>query len=166
MRSPLRRPPRATSTTKSPTSRRPKAPQRYSASTPPASSSPSAHFTAARTPYWILPENERIAPPAWSSAVDTVTPFLKRLAWSDTPRSVLTIFDLPDPEDAPYETGALLATSIRPASTDQLEGILAHALTHAWMQSPRAWLSEGVAHFMGTLWVEKQHGRDQALGDT
>ena len=32
------------------------------------------------------------------------------------------------------------------------------------MQSPRAWLSEGVAHFMGTLWVEKQHGRDQALG--
>jgi hypothetical protein len=32
------------------------------------------------------------------------------------------------------------------------------------MQSPRAWLSEGVAHFMGTLWVEKQRGRDQALG--
>jgi hypothetical protein len=32
------------------------------------------------------------------------------------------------------------------------------------MQSPRAWLSEGVAHFMGTLWTEKQSGRDQALG--
>jgi hypothetical protein len=32
------------------------------------------------------------------------------------------------------------------------------------MQSPRAWLSEGVAHFMGTLWVEKQRGREQALG--
>jgi aminopeptidase N len=32
------------------------------------------------------------------------------------------------------------------------------------MQSPRALLSEGVAHFMGTLWVEKQHGREQALG--
>ena len=32
------------------------------------------------------------------------------------------------------------------------------------MESPRAWLSEGVAHFMGTLWVEKQRGRDQALG--
>jgi hypothetical protein len=32
------------------------------------------------------------------------------------------------------------------------------------MQSPRAWLDEGVAHFMGTLWVEKQRGRDQALG--
>ncbi len=32
------------------------------------------------------------------------------------------------------------------------------------MQSPRAWLSEGVAHFMGTLWIEKTRGRDQALG--
>src|ERR1035437_10724342 len=32
------------------------------------------------------------------------------------------------------------------------------------MQSPRAWLSEGVAHFMGTLWIEKQAGREQALG--
>jgi hypothetical protein len=31
------------------------------------------------------------------------------------------------------------------------------------MQSPRAWLSEGVAHFMGTLWVEKQRGHEQAL---
>ena len=39
----------------------------------------------------------------------------------------------------------------------------AHALTHAWMQSPRAWLSEGVAHFMGTVWIEKQRGREKAL---
>jgi len=112
--------------------------------------------------YWILPENEA-ALQAWVKAVDTVTPFLK--SWlGQTPRSQLNLIDLPDPEDAPYETGALLTTSIRPASPEQLDGILAHALTHAWMQSPRAWLSEGVAHFMGTLWVEKQHGRDQALG--
>jgi hypothetical protein len=118
--------------------------------------------SGANTFYWILPENEASLQ-GWSSAVNTVTPFLK--GWlGQTPRSQLNLIDLPDPQDAPFETGALLATSIRPASPDQLEGILAHALTHAWMQSPRAWLSEGVAHFMGTLWVEKQHGRDQALG--
>jgi hypothetical protein len=118
--------------------------------------------SGANTFYWILPENEASLQ-AWASAVDTVTPFLK--GWlGKTPRSNLNLLDLPDPQDAPYETGALLATSIRPASPDQLEGILAHALTHAWVQSPRAWLSEGVAHFMGTLWVEKQRGRDQALG--
>jgi hypothetical protein len=115
----------------------------------------------ANTSFWILPENEASLP-AWSSAVDTVTPFLK--GWlGQSPRSQLNLIDLPEPEDAPFETGALLATSIRPASPDQLEGILAHALTHAWMQSPRAWLSEGVAHFMGTLWVEKQRGREKAL---
>ena len=111
--------------------------------------------------YWILPENEA-ALQAWVKAVDTVTPFLK--SWlGQSPRSQLNLIDLPEPEDAPFETGALLATSIRPASPDQLEGILAHALTHAWMQSDRAWLSEGVAHFMGSLWVEKQRGREQAL---
>jgi hypothetical protein len=58
----------------------------------------------------------------------------------------------------------MLATAIRPASPDQLNGVLAHALTHAWVDSPRAWLSEGVAHFMGTLWTEKTRGRDQAIG--
>jgi hypothetical protein len=58
----------------------------------------------------------------------------------------------------------MLATAIRPASPDQLNGVLAHALTHAWVDSPRAWLSEGVAHFMGTLWTDKTRGRDQALG--
>jgi hypothetical protein len=59
----------------------------------------------------------------------------------------------------------MLATAIRTASPEQLSGVLAHALTHAWMESPRAWLSEGVAHFMGTLWIEKVRGRDQALGN-
>jgi hypothetical protein len=116
---------------------------------------------ATNTTLWTLPADQT-AVAAWSSAASTVTPFLQ--GWlGHAPRSQLAILDLPDPEDAPFETGALLATSIRPASADELDGILAHALTHAWMQSPRAWLSEGVAHFMGTLWVEKQDGRARAL---
>ena len=126
-------------------------------------------FVAIRTPHpgtnltaWALPENQ-VAVQAWTTAATAVTPFLQ--GWlGQRPRSQLTLLDLPDPEDAPFETGALLATTIREAGPEALNGILAHALTHAWMQSPRAWLSEGVAHFMGTLWVEKQRGRDQALG--
>jgi hypothetical protein len=126
-------------------------------------------FVAVRTPHaatnttiWTLPENEGAAL-AWSAATAAVTPFLQ--GWlGQRPRAQLTLLDLPDAQDAPFETGALLATSIRPANPEQLDGILAHALTHAWMQSPRAWLSEGVAHFMGTLWIEKQRGREQALG--
>jgi hypothetical protein len=126
-------------------------------------------FVAIRTPHpgtnltaWTLPENQ-VAVQAWTAAAAAVTPFLQ--GWlGQRPRAQLTLLDLPDPEDAPFETGALLATTMREASAEQLNGILAHALTHAWMQSPRAWLSEGVAHFMGTLWTEKQRGRGQALG--
>jgi hypothetical protein len=116
---------------------------------------------ATNTTLWILPVNEP-AVEGWASASATVTPFLQ--GWlGQAPRSQLTILDLPDPEDAPFETGALLVTAVSQAAPDQLTGVLAHALTHAWMQSPRAWLSEGVAHFMGTLWLEKQSGRQKAL---
>ena len=110
---------------------------------------------------WALPDNE-VAVQSWTAAATAVTPFLQ--GWlGQKPRSQLTLLDLPDPQDAPYETAALLATSLHEGPPQQLEGILAHALTHAWMQSPRAWLSEGVAHFMETLWIEKQQGREKAL---
>ena len=118
--------------------------------------------TAPNTMLWVLPDDQA-AVQSWSDAAATVTPFLQ--GWlGQRPRSQLTLLDLPDPQDAPWETGSMLATAIRPASPDQLNGVLAHALTHAWVDSPRAWLSEGVAHFMGTLWTEKTRGRDQAIG--
>jgi len=125
-------------------------------------------FVAMRTPHaainttvWTLPEDD-VAAADWAGATTAVTPFLQ--GWlGQRPRAQLTLLDLPDAQDAPFETGALLVTAVRQASPEQLNGIMAHALTHAWMQSPRAWLSEGVAHFMGTLWVEKQRGRTTAL---
>ncbi|MGD0901554.1 MAG: hypothetical protein ABR924_01305 [Terracidiphilus sp.] len=133
---------------------------------------PGANLTA-----WTLPEDDPAAQ-FWTAAEAQVTPFLQ--GWlGQRPRSQLTLLDLPGPQDAPFETGALLAAPIRsanpPANPDQLDGILVHALTHAWLASPPAshqqptlpppaWLDEGVAGFMGTLWVEKQRGRDQALG--
>lgn len=125
-------------------------------------------FIAVRTPHpatnatlWSLPANEP-AVPAWTAATATVSPFLA--GWlGERPHSQLTILDLPDPEDAPFETGTLLAAGIRPASSDQLNAVMAHALTHAWLQSPRAWLNEGVARFMSTLWIEKTDSRDKAL---
>jgi hypothetical protein len=116
---------------------------------------------AANTTLWTL-SADQAAVPDWTKAAGIVTPFLQ--TWlGQTPRSQLTILDLPDPDDATFETGSLLVTPIQQAAPDQLTGIFAHALAHAWMSSPRAWLSEGVAHFMGTLWLEKQSGRQKAL---
>ncbi|MGA9425692.1 MAG: hypothetical protein WBV33_11500, partial [Terracidiphilus sp.] len=125
-------------------------------------------FVAIRKPHqgtnltaWTLPDNDANAQ-LWADAAGVVTPFLQ--SWlGQRPRAQLTLLDLPDRSDAPFETGALLAASLQVAPPTQLEGAMAHALTHAWMDSPRAWLSEGVAHFMGTLWVEHEQGREQAL---
>ncbi len=110
---------------------------------------------------WTLPTDDS-AVLSWTAAANEVLPFLKN--WlGDRPRTDLTLLDLPDPDDAPYEDGPFLVTGIVAGPAAQLDGILAHSLTHAFIQSPRAWLSEGVAHFMGTLWIERQRGREQAL---
>ncbi len=125
-------------------------------------------FVATRTAHpgmnltaWTSADNQ-VNVHSWLEAAAAVTPFLQ--GWlGQRPRAQLTLLDLPDPDDAPYETGAMLAASLHEGPPEQLDGVLAHALTHAWMQSPRAWLGEGVAHFMGTLWIEKQQGREKAL---
>jgi hypothetical protein len=125
-----------------------------------------APCSGTNTTIWTLPEDKEAAQD-WITAAAAVTPFLQ--GWlGQRPRSQLTLLDLPDPQDAPFETGALLVTAIRQTDPEQLDGIMAHALTHAFIyglpQSPPAWLDEGMAHFMGTLWVERQRGRSQALG--
>ncbi len=107
------------------------------------------------------------APPvdAWLSAAAAVMPFLE--GWlGKRPQARLSLLDLPDPKDAPFETGSLLVIPIRPADPAQLQDVLVHALTHAFLRpaatpSP-AWLDEGTATFLSTLWIEKQLGRTQA----
>ena len=129
-------------------------------------------FVAARTAHaapnltaLTTPEND-ISVQTWLTEDNTVTHFLQD--WlGRQPRSPLTLLDLPDPGDAPFETGALLATSLHTGSSNELDGVLVHALTHSYFASAQAplpaWLNEGVAAFMESLWVEKQHGRDRAL---
>jgi hypothetical protein len=136
-------------------------------------------FVAIRTQHagpnltaWTLPDNN-VAVEFWNTAAEAVTPLVQ--GWlGQKPRSPLTLLDLPDPEDAPFETGALLAAPLsEPGSTAKpggLEDALVHALTLAWItpagaqQPPPEWLDEGLATFMTTLWVEKRQGRDAALG--
>ena len=75
----------------------------------------------------------------------------------------LTVFDLPDKHDAAFEQGAVIVTGLQALDPQELASALSHSMAHAYFQSPREWLSEGVANFIGTLWIEQTKGRDTAL---
>jgi hypothetical protein len=129
-------------------------------------------FVAIRTPHpgqnltaWTLAE-DNVAVESWKTAAVDVTPFVQ--SWLGMkPRSQLVLLDLPDAQDAPFETGAFLAAPVRDGKAPgQLSAVVLHALTHAWLTAPNprpAWLDEGVASFLSSLWIERRHGRDQAL---
>jgi hypothetical protein len=79
------------------------------------------------------------------------------------PKEPLTIFDLPEKHDASFEQGAVTLTGLQALDPQVLANALSHGMTHAYFQSPREWLNEGVANFIGTLWVERVKGRESAL---
>lgn len=74
-----------------------------------------------------------------------------------------TLLELPEPDDAPAETGTLLLTPLSTDEPDHLTPVVVHALAHAAFFSPRAWLNEGVANFLSTLWIESQQGQTAAM---
>lgn len=74
-----------------------------------------------------------------------------------------TILELPEPDDAPAETGRLLVTPLSTDDPSHLTPVVVHALAHAAFFSPRGWLNEGVANFLSTLWIESQDGQTAAM---
>ncbi|HLY41310.1 MAG TPA: hypothetical protein VKR52_08850 [Terracidiphilus sp.] len=114
---------------------------------------------------WALPEDQADVL-AWNDAASAVAPFIQNWLGSNV-HSQLMLIDLPDPKDAPFETGNLLAVSLHAVDENGLENAMVHALTHTYTQResepPPAWLSEGVAAFLESLWVEKYQGRERAL---
>lgn len=96
------------------------------------------------------------------AAASMTAPLMK--TWFGTKSHALaTILELPEPDDAPAETGDLLAMPLADDPAQKLAPTIAHALSHAAFFSSRAWLNEGVASFLGTLWVESSSGRTAAM---
>jgi hypothetical protein len=97
------------------------------------------------------------------AAVRTVTPVVQRWLGAK-PKSALTVVGLAAAEDLATEEGAVYLTGFK-ASPDpkDLETAMVHSLAHAYFRSPRVWLDEGVAQFLGSLWVEQVDGRHTAL---
>lgn len=98
----------------------------------------------------------------YTSAAGLVAPLVK--TWLGTkPHDPALILDLPEADDAPAETGNVLATPLTGDSPQQLAPVVVHALAHAEFYSPRAWLNEGVASFLGNLWIEATSGHTAAM---
>ncbi|MGA7885921.1 MAG: hypothetical protein WCA44_09270 [Acidobacteriaceae bacterium] len=96
------------------------------------------------------------------AAATRVEPLVQR--WlGNQPHPKFTVLDLPESGDAPAETGNVLAIPLASSDATRLAPILAHGLAHAAFWSPRAWLNEGVANFVATLWIEAADGRTAAL---
>jgi hypothetical protein len=75
----------------------------------------------------------------------------------------LSVLDPPEAQDSPFEERSLLVTNIANVDPKRLLGPMSHALTHAYFQSPRPWLEEGVAQLMASVWTERRDGRDTAI---
>lgn len=96
------------------------------------------------------------------AAAKSVQPLVTQ--WLGTKaKSPITILDLPEAGDLTWEQGPLLVTTVTKQQPDDYAEMLAHALAHAYFQSPREWLNEGVAAFVETLWIEHTTDRDHAL---
>jgi hypothetical protein len=79
------------------------------------------------------------------------------------PGQSVTVVDLPEAGDSAYEQGPVLFMGLAADPPEKLAEPMSHALAHAYFTSPREWLNEGVAAFIGTLWIEHIHDRTLAL---
>lgn len=98
---------------------------------------------------------------AYADTAEKIVPLITD--WFGTPHEKVQVADLPDPNDAPFESGVLLLTPL--ANNDsKLAGLaVAHQLTHAAFSSYRPWIEEGLPHFAQALYLEQQNGRQAAL---
>jgi hypothetical protein len=99
---------------------------------------------------------------AYMTAATMVTPLIHRWLGTEV-RGPLTIIDLPERGDAPFEDGDVLFADVRGTDPEKLANVLIHSLTHLYFRSTYEWLQEGVPTFMGSLWEEQSGGRDLAI---
>jgi len=100
----------------------------------------------------------------YALAVEQVAPLLSK--WfgdhREKPESKAEVIELPDPDDAPFESGNML---LMPLTADETMLLLtaARQLTHLYFPSPRAWISEGLAGYAQSSYFQEEKGRDAAL---
>jgi hypothetical protein len=97
----------------------------------------------------------------YADAAEKVAPLINE--WFGPARSKAQTVDLDNPDDASFESGALLLAPLQ-SIDPKLAGLTAmHQLSHAAFFSPRSWINEGLAHFAQAVYIERQGGREAAI---
>ncbi|MGH9497131.1 MAG: hypothetical protein ACRD3B_19200 [Candidatus Sulfotelmatobacter sp.] len=109
---------------------------------------------------YFLPHHDAAAS-SFAKAAEEAAPLITD--WFGPPRERAKFADMPDPDAAPFESGALLLTPLSNRVSSQAGLAAVHQLTHASFLSFRPWIEEGLAHFAQALYLEQQKGRQAAL---
>ncbi len=78
------------------------------------------------------------------------------------PLSTLAVLDHPG---QPFEDGPFLVAPLSAIAAADALPALTHSLTHAWVQTGRPWMDEGLAQFFVLLGTERTRGREAAVAE-
>jgi len=106
-------------------------------------------------------KGHEVAAANFADAAEKIAPFISD--WFGPLRERAKVADLPDPNAAPFESGALLLTPLAYPDANLAGLAAAHQLTHAAFLSFRPWIEEGLAHFAQALYLEHEKNRQAAL---
>ncbi|HEV2577537.1 MAG TPA: M1 family aminopeptidase [Acidobacteriaceae bacterium] len=126
----------------------------------PVSSSSSSGTSNANGPQMLAVETtDDRALPLLADSAERVAPLVQQ--WlGPHPLTALTIIDH---SGQPFEDGPLLLAPVGTLAASTSAPLLAHSLAHAWIQTGQPWMDEGLAEFFSLLWIEREHGRDDAV---
>jgi hypothetical protein len=100
----------------------------------------------------------------YASAVEEVAPLVSK--WfgdhRQSPHSTSEVVELSDPNDASFESGNMLLTSLSGSDTKLLFSAT-QQLTHAFFPSPHAWIHDGLASYAQVRLIEEKEGRKAAI---
>jgi hypothetical protein len=97
----------------------------------------------------------------YAAAAEKVLPQIE--SWFGKPTEKVQFVELPETNDAPFDSGAVRFTPFNTDDQDQPIIAMAHQLTHAAFHSPRPWIDEGLANFASFLVLDDIEGRHTAL---
>ena len=84
--------------------------------------------------------------------------------WFGPPSQKVHVFELEDPDAAPFESGSSLMAPLSIAKDSRLAQMTAvHQFVHAAFHSNRPWIEEGIAHFAQAVYREQQSSREAGL---